>query len=281
MPSSREIARVVAPAPKRSVISRCIRRMDSLLVGIPHSIDCDREVDAGSTLTRETSPPAGRPIHSRGRFRQNGGRNQIGMLDGIRSERWTQSAQNAWTASVRARTLPAAKHLLCGVCGRRLGVRYTGDGGIYPIYQCVWRHREALAPQACLSVPAGPLDQSITERLVSAITPVTIGLALAALTNLELRDHEIRAQWRMRIERARYEVDLAERRYEAVDPANRLIAATLEQRWNDAMQRLQEPRNRVGNLRTTNHARRDGRAEATDPPTRQRLPQAVGSVYHD
>jgi hypothetical protein len=44
----------------------------------------------------------------------------------------------------------------------------------------------------------------------------------------------------MRIERARYEVALAERRYEAVDPANRLIAATLEQRWNDAMQRLQE-----------------------------------------
>jgi DNA invertase Pin-like site-specific DNA recombinase len=130
--------------------------------------------------------------------------------------------------------------LVCGVCGRRLGVRYTGNSGIYPIYQCVWKHREALATKACLSVPAGPLDQSITERLVSAITPVTIELALAALTSLEQRDHEIGAQWRMRIERARYEVDLAERRYEAVDPANRLIAATLEQRWNDAMQRLQE-----------------------------------------
>jgi len=69
---------------------------------------------------------------------------------------------------------------------------------------------------------------------------VTIELALAALTSLKQRDHEIGAQWRMRIERARYEADLAERRYEAVDPANRLIAATLEQRWNDAMQRLQD-----------------------------------------
>lgn len=130
--------------------------------------------------------------------------------------------------------------LVCGVCGRRLGVRYTGNDGIYPIYQCVWKHREALAAKACLSVPADPLDQSITERVVSAITPLTIELALAALTSLEQRDHEIGAQWRMRIERARYEVDLAERRYEAVDPANRLIAATLEQRWNDAMHRLQE-----------------------------------------
>lgn len=44
----------------------------------------------------------------------------------------------------------------------------------------------------------------------------------------------------MRIERAHYEADLAERRYEAVDPVNRLIAATLEQRWNDALQRLQD-----------------------------------------
>jgi hypothetical protein len=50
--------------------------------------------------------------------------------------------------------------------------------------------------------------------LVGAITPVTIELALAALTSLEQRDHEIGAQWRMRIERARYEADLAERRYE-------------------------------------------------------------------
>lgn len=130
--------------------------------------------------------------------------------------------------------------LLCGACGRRLGIRYTGNGGVYPIYQCIWKHREALSPRACLSVTAAPLDEAITGRLVSAITPATIDLALAALTNLAERDREIGAQWRMRIERARYEVDLADRRYEAVDPANRLIAATLEQRWNDAMQRLQE-----------------------------------------
>ena len=41
--------------------------------------------------------------------------------------------------------------LVCGVCGRRLGVRYTGNGGIYPIYQCIWKHREALSPHACLT----------------------------------------------------------------------------------------------------------------------------------
>src|ERR1019366_6689806 len=57
---------------------------------------------------------------------------------------------------------------------------------------------------------------------------------------LEERDRAIGAQWRMRIERAQYEADLAERRYDAVDPNNRLIAATLEQRWNEALQRLRD-----------------------------------------
>lgn len=130
--------------------------------------------------------------------------------------------------------------LVCGTCGRRLGVRYTGNGGLYPVYQCNWKHREGLARRSCLTVPAPPLDSAISARVVDAVTPLTIELAVAALSNLEERDAAVAAQWRRRIERAHYDADLAERRYEAVDPANRLIAATLEQRWNDALQHLLE-----------------------------------------
>src|SRR5260370_4836920 len=116
--------------------------------------------------------------------------------------------------------------LLCGICGRGVGVRYTGNGGLYQIYQCSWRHREALSRQACMNVSSKPLDDAIAERLVTAVTPLTIELALEALTSLEERDKAIAAQWQRRIERARYDVDLAERRYAAVDPANRLLAHT-------------------------------------------------------
>ena len=112
---------------------------------------------------------------------------------------------------------------MCGHCGRRLTVRYTG-GGLYPMYQCLWQHREALAP--ALSFPAAALDDRVTARLAVAVTPTAIDLALDALTTLEARDQAIAAQWQRRVERARYEVDLAERRYETVDPANRLVAAT-------------------------------------------------------
>jgi len=138
--------------------------------------------------------------------------------------------------------------LVCGRCGRRLSVRYTGNGGLYPMYQCNWQHREALTRHACMTFPAKSLDAAIADRLVAAVTPLTIELALKALTSLEERDQTIGAQWRWRIERARYEADLAERRYEAVDPANRLIASTLEQRWNDAMQRVIDLESELANF---------------------------------
>src|SRR5215467_2769010 len=64
--------------------------------------------------------------------------------------------------------------LLCGACGRRLGVHYTDNGGLYPIYQCIWKHREGLAPHACLSTPSKPLDDAIAQRLLTAVTPLSI-----------------------------------------------------------------------------------------------------------
>ena len=127
--------------------------------------------------------------------------------------------------------------LLCGICGRRLSVRYTGNGGIYPIYDCTSRKEST---HHCFSTQAKPLDDAIVQRLLAAVTPVTVKLALEALNNLEEGDKAISAQWRRRIERARYEADLAERRYEEADPSNRLVAGTLEKRWNDAMQRVLE-----------------------------------------
>src|SRR5215475_444228 len=127
--------------------------------------------------------------------------------------------------------------LICGLCGHRVSVRYMGNGGEYPVYLCNWKARQGLA-RACMTVGSKSLDAAIADRVVAAVTPLTIELALKALTSLEERDEATAAQWRRRIDRARYDADLAERRYEAVDPHNRLVASTLEQRWNDAAQRV-------------------------------------------
>ncbi|HEX6497027.1 MAG TPA: recombinase family protein, partial [Acidobacteriaceae bacterium] len=130
--------------------------------------------------------------------------------------------------------------LLCGTCGHALTVRYTGNGGIYPCYLCNRLRREGLASKDCMSFRCDLLDTAIAEEVLQALQPAEIELAVAALQELESRDRTISGQWQMRLERAEYEAALAERRYQEVDPSQRLVAGTLERRWNDALLRLED-----------------------------------------
>jgi DNA invertase Pin-like site-specific DNA recombinase len=130
--------------------------------------------------------------------------------------------------------------LLCACCARALTVRYQGNGGIYPTYHCSWRRREGLGTKDCLSVRSDLLDAAICEEVLKALRPAELELALAALKELEQRDQAIMQQWQMRVERAEYEAALAERRYEEADPSNRLVTGTLEQRWNEALVRVEQ-----------------------------------------
>jgi len=132
--------------------------------------------------------------------------------------------------------------LVCGVCGRRLTVRYQGNGGIYPLYECNWRKRAGRSRRSCMMVQCGVVDQALSQRVVQIVNSDQIHIALEVLHELEQRDAGLTGQWRMRLQRAEYEAQLAQRRYEQVDPANRLVAASLEQRWNEALGRLEEIR---------------------------------------
>jgi DNA invertase Pin-like site-specific DNA recombinase len=130
--------------------------------------------------------------------------------------------------------------LICRACGRRLTVRYMGNGGIYPVYECNWQRREGLSTTSCLAIRCDLLDGPVVERLLEVVEPKQIEIALQAFEELERREETVDNQWRMKLERATYEADLAQRRYENVDPANRLVAATLERQWNNALARVEE-----------------------------------------
>jgi hypothetical protein len=130
--------------------------------------------------------------------------------------------------------------LVCGHCGRALTVRYTGNGGVYPCYQCTWLKREGRANKCCMNFRCDLLDAAIVAEALQALRPAELKLALAALEELEARDHTVGRQWQMRLERAEYEAALAERRYQQVDPSQRLVAATLERRWNAALLQVEE-----------------------------------------
>jgi len=138
--------------------------------------------------------------------------------------------------------------LVCGCCGRRLTPRYQGNGGIYPTYQCNWRKREGLSTKACLTVQCPPLDDVIQRRVLEVLSNEQIQVAIDAFEVVSHRHEQIDAQWKMRLQRAEYEAELAQRRYEQIDPSNRLVAATLEQRWNDALIELQDVKDQIDRL---------------------------------
>jgi len=130
--------------------------------------------------------------------------------------------------------------LLCGHCGHAVTLRYLGNGGVYPIYLCNWQRREAIATRDCLHVRCDRLDAAVSEAVLETLKPAQMKLALAALEELQTRDEAVLHQWRMRVERAQYEAALAERRYQEADPSNRLVASTLERRWNESLLALEE-----------------------------------------
>jgi hypothetical protein len=120
--------------------------------------------------------------------------------------------------------------LVCARCGRAITVRYQSHGSIRPIYLCSRLRQQGLATKDCVHVRSDLLDNAIGEAVLTALRPAELKLAVTALKELEQRDRAIMRQWHMRVERAEYEAALAERRYQECDPANRLVAGTLERR---------------------------------------------------
>ncbi len=143
--------------------------------------------------------------------------------------------------------------LICGCCGRRLTPRYRGNGGLYPIYECNWRKREGLSKTSCMSVQCCYLDRTIEQRVWQVVNENHLNLALDAYDILQQREQQISTQWKLRLQRAEYEVQLAQKRYEHVDPENRLVASTLEQRWNDALIELEDVQNQIAELQQREH----------------------------
>ena len=128
--------------------------------------------------------------------------------------------------------------IICGRCGLRMTVRYHARGDQeLPTYTC---HRDGIenGRSACTLIPGHTLDQHIGQLLIDTLTPLAVEAALQVSAELQQRAAEADALRAAHVERARYHADLARRRYLAVDPANRLVAGTLEADWNTALRAL-------------------------------------------
>ena len=125
----------------------------------------------------------------------------------------------------------------CGRCGRRLAVYYRGRSST-PGYYCPAGELSNGRGSYCLTVGGQQIDAAVAEAFLAACTPAGLRAAVAAAERLEADRDAALGQWRLEVERARYEATRAERRYCAVDPENRLVARGLEREWEQQLTAL-------------------------------------------
>jgi hypothetical protein len=145
-----------------------------------------------------------------------------------------------------------------------------------PEYTCQRQGIETGTP-LCQSLPGRDLDAAVRALLLATLTPASVELALAVEEELRARRQEADELRRQQVERARYEADLARRRFVLVDPENRLVADTLEAEWNEKLRALRDAQDLY-----KRQAGQDG--TAPDERTREELRTLatdVGRLWND
>lgn len=138
--------------------------------------------------------------------------------------------------------------VFCGECGRRMSPLYGSSGRAS--YNC-GRHRTMTGASPCLnSMSALVLDTFVAEKLLEALSPAGVDLSLQVIEDDVARRTQLDTLFAHRVQQARYAADLAQRRYKEVDPANRLVAASLERDWEAAMSALQTATHELDELRS-------------------------------
>ena len=147
-------------------------------------------------------------------------------------------------------------------------IRYHARGGKdLPTYLC---QRDGIdnARPICTAIPGHTLDEHVGQLLIDTLTPLAVEAALQVSAELQHRAAEADALRAAHVERARYHADLARRRYLAVDPANRLVADTLEADWNTALRALND-------TQAAYDKAREQHTETLTPAQKDRISQLV------
>ncbi len=125
----------------------------------------------------------------------------------------------------------------CGHCGRRLSTHYRGRNST-PGYHCAGKNIVEGRGLYCLNAGGVAIDQAVENAFLEAVTPAAVDAMKTAVEQAHGNHDTALAQWRLAVERLRYEAGMAERRYRAVEPENRLVARGLEADWEGKLREL-------------------------------------------
>jgi len=128
-----------------------------------------------------------------------------------------------------------AGRVTCGKCGSRMPVSYKHNKRRRPYFTCS-AARMNFGEPLCQSFEASSLESLIEQLVLTALEPAAVELSLKAAESIESERQRLEKHHLQSVERATYEADLARRRYEEVDPSNRLVAAELERNWESRLQ---------------------------------------------
>lgn len=126
----------------------------------------------------------------------------------------------------------------CGRCGRKMHVAYGGSTGNQPRYTCRPAPNAPGEPE-CQSIGGSHIDGEVARAFLEAAAPARVDATLEALQSFTRESNKLRQHWDLQIEKASYEAERARRQYDAVEPENRLVARTLEKRWNEKLERVE------------------------------------------
>jgi DNA invertase Pin-like site-specific DNA recombinase len=129
-----------------------------------------------------------------------------------------------------------ASRVYCGICGHKMSVSYSGRTKAR--FNCSFE-REQWGGSRCQSFAIKPLDELVQRQLLLAIEPASIELSIEAAKLLQMDRHRSERHHQQTLDRTIHESEVSRKRYESVDPSNRLVAADLERRWNEALTKQQ------------------------------------------
>ena len=125
----------------------------------------------------------------------------------------------------------------CGHCGRRLMTHYRGRNST-PGYHCAGKDIVDGRGQYCLTIGGLAIEQAVANAFLEAVSPAAVEATMLSVQQLQANHDAALSQWRLEVERTRYEAERAERRYRTVEPENRLVARGLETAWENRLRDL-------------------------------------------
>jgi DNA invertase Pin-like site-specific DNA recombinase len=156
--------------------------------------------------------------------------------------------------------------IACGSCGRPMSTRYHRNG--LAAYECSASRADQMGTPTCRSISAVTVDDAVANELLAALNPEEVALALAAADEVaERRTRQSRAS-ELAVERARYQAERAERAFHGCEPENRLVARSLESRWEARLVALAEAERALAEVK----------AAAPALPSRAELEALTGDV---